>query len=98
MAKKKQPAASAANEANRPYNLAGRQADDQGLEDRLFVRMPPLMLAEIKMLADIEGRPVANMARHLIEVGLRQRRELHEAELKPRMDNYIRSMRVLERK
>jgi hypothetical protein len=93
MAKKKQPAASAANETKRPYNLAGRQADDQALEDRLFVRMPPLMLAEVKILADIEGRPVANMARHLIEVGLRHRRELHAAELKPRMDEQLRIWR-----
>ena len=98
MAKKKQPAGLAGVVANPPYSLAGRQADDRGLEDRLFVRMPPLMLAEVKILADIEGRPVANMARHLIEAGLRQRRELHAAELKPRMDEHIRIIRAAERK
>jgi hypothetical protein len=98
MAKKKQPARLAATEPNRPYNLAGRQADDSGLGDRLFIRMPPLMLADIKFLAELEGRPVANMARHMLEVGLHYYRDRHSEPFKTHRETQARLMRTLERK
>jgi hypothetical protein len=59
------------------HNLAGRQADDSGLEERLFIRLHPRMLDEIKTLAQLEGRTLANMSRHMLEHGLHFYRRLH---------------------
>jgi predicted DNA-binding protein len=55
---------------------AGSQ-DDEHLEAQLVVRVWPFMAAEINELARIEGRPVSNMVRHLIEAGLREWRARH---------------------
>ena len=59
------------------HNLAGRQTDDSGLEERLFIRLHPRMLDEIKTLAQLEGRTLANMSRHMLEHGLHYYRHLH---------------------
>jgi hypothetical protein len=43
----------------------------RGMEERLNVRLRPWMISEVKRIAELEQKSVSNMARHMLEVGLK---------------------------
>jgi hypothetical protein len=43
----------------------------RGHEDRLNLRIRPWMTREIERIAELQGKSVSSMARHMLEVGLK---------------------------
>ena len=67
--------------------------DDEHLEAQLVVRVWPFMAAEINEAARIEGRPLFNMVRHLIEAGLREWRARHADAMEAFSKDYSKRLR-----
>jgi hypothetical protein len=51
---------------------------------RFTVTLPDSVFEDLEVLADIQGRPTANLAAFLIEIGIRQAKESGEFPEKPK--------------
>ncbi|WP_396336369.1 ribbon-helix-helix domain-containing protein [Fischerella sp. JS2] len=54
------------------------------MSKRFTVTLPDSVFEDLEVLADIQGRPTANLAAFLIEIGIRQAKESGEFPEKPK--------------
>lgn len=57
----------------------------QAVSKRIFVTLPDTVHADLEGWADYQGRPTANLAAYLIELGIREAKA--RSEFKTRQDN-----------
>jgi hypothetical protein len=60
------------------------EADARGLSGYLHLRLHPALMEELRRVAELERRPMSNLGRHALEIGLKFYSERHPLPVKPK--------------